>query len=83
MLKETTLQDLAPGLERCFLFDAVEDSYEITGNTVQVPKWLRGSYYINGPARFERDGRRYRHWLDGDGMVRSLLFTEKIGRAHV
>src|SRR3990172_6118516 len=69
-------QDLAPGLERCFLFDAVEDSYEITAITGQVPEWLRGSYYVNGPARFERAGRRYRHWLDGDGMVCSLHFQE-------
>ena len=68
--------DLAPFLERCFLFDAAEDNYEITGINGRVPEWLRGSYYINGPARFERAGRRYRHWLDGDGMVCALHFTE-------
>ena len=77
MLKETATQDLAPGLERCFLFDAVEESYEITGITGRVPEWLRGFYYINAPARFERGGRRYQNWLDGDGMVCSLHFTEK------
>ena len=76
MLEETTLQDLAPGLERCFFFDAVEESYEITGITGQVPAWLRGFYYVNSPARFEREGRRYRNWLDGDGMVSSLHFSE-------
>jgi len=69
-------KDLAPGLERCFLFDAVEDSYEVSGITGRVPEWLRGFYYVNGPARFERAGRRYQHWLDGDGMVCSLQFTE-------
>lgn len=66
----------APLLERCFLFDAVEDSYGITGISGRVPEWLRGSYYINGPARFERAGQRYKHWLDGDGMVCSLRFTD-------
>ncbi|OFV98587.1 MAG: hypothetical protein A3F68_13605 [Acidobacteria bacterium RIFCSPLOWO2_12_FULL_54_10] len=77
MLKETTMQDLAPGLERCFLFDAVEGTYEITGITGRVPEWLRGFYYVNGPARFERNGRRYQNWLDGDGMVSSLHFSDQ------
>lgn len=66
----------APLLERCFLFDAVEGSYEISGITGRIPKWLRGSYYINGPARFERSGQRYKHWLDGDGMICSLRFSD-------
>ncbi len=66
--------DLAPHLERCFLFDAVEDSYEITETRGHVPEWLRGTYYVNGPARFERAGIRYRNWLDGDGMVCALHF---------
>jgi carotenoid cleavage dioxygenase-like enzyme len=68
--------NLAPLLERCFLFDAVEGSYEITGITGRLPEWLRGFYTVNGPARFERAGRRYKHWLDGDGMVCSLRFAE-------
>ena len=66
----------APGLEECFLFEAVEASYEISGVAGRVPEWLRGSYYVNGPARFERAGLRYKHWLDGDGMVCSLRFTD-------
>ena len=68
--------DLAPRLERCFLFDAVEESYDVTGITGRIPAWLRGSYYVNGPARFERAGQRYKHWLDGDGMVCALHFSE-------
>jgi all-trans-8'-apo-beta-carotenal 15,15'-oxygenase len=68
--------DFAPLLERCFFFDAVETSYEISGISGRVPEWLRGSYYVNGPARFERAGERYRHWLDGDGMVCRLHFSE-------
>lgn len=69
-------QDLAPYLERCFLFEAVESSYPITDIKGQVPRWLRGTYYINGPARFERAGFRYKHWLDGDGMVYALRFED-------
>lgn len=77
MPTEVEVRDHAPGLERCFLFDAVEESYEITGITGQVPEWLHGCYYVNGPARFERAGRRYNHWLDGDGMVCALRFAEQ------
>jgi len=66
----------APLLEKIFYFDVVEDSYDMTGVTGRIPEWLRGSYYINGPARFERAGQRYKHWLDGDGMVCSLRFSD-------
>ena len=65
----------APRLERCFWFDAIEDSYEIHDVTGSIPPWLRGTYYVNGPACFERAGIRYRHWLDGDGMVCALRFS--------
>ena len=49
---------------------------KIAGITGTIPKWLRGSYYMNGPARFARDGRQYQHWLDGDGMIRALHFSD-------
>jgi len=75
MSVETHL-DAAPLLERCFLFDAIEDSRPVTGITGDIPEWLRGSYYVNGPARFERAGQRVNHWLDGDGMVCSLRFSD-------
>lgn len=35
------------------------------------PRGLAGTLYRNGPARFERDGLRYRHWFDGDGLVQA------------
>lgn len=63
-------------MERCFQFDAVEDSYPIAGMEGKVPEAVRGAYYVNGPARFERAGMHYKHWLDGDGMVCSLRFEE-------
>jgi all-trans-8'-apo-beta-carotenal 15,15'-oxygenase len=69
-------EELAPLLERCFLFDEVEASYDVTGISGRLPEWLRGSYYINGPARFERAGQQYKHWLDGDGMVCALNFSD-------
>ncbi|MFN0167332.1 MAG: carotenoid oxygenase family protein, partial [Bryobacteraceae bacterium] len=68
--------DCAPFLERAFLFDAVEDSYPITGIRGEVPPALRGSYYVNGPARFARAGMQYKHWLDGDGMICSVRFGD-------
>ena len=68
--------DLAPGLEGCFWFDEVEASYEVSGVTGRLPQWLRGTWYVNGPARFERAGLRYNHWLDGDGMVCALRIAD-------
>ncbi len=35
----------------------------------RMPAALAGTLYRNGPAWFERDGFRYDHWFDGDGMV--------------
>jgi all-trans-8'-apo-beta-carotenal 15,15'-oxygenase len=70
----------APGLERLFFFDAEECDYEISEITGAIPEWLSGSYYVNGPARFELGGLRYRNWLDGDGMIQALHFKQ--GRAH-
>jgi all-trans-8'-apo-beta-carotenal 15,15'-oxygenase len=36
------------------------------------PDELRGRFYRNGPALFERGGERYHHWFDGDGMVQQF-----------
>lgn len=36
------------------------------------PDALRGRFHRNGPALFERDGQRYHHWFDGDGMVQQF-----------
>ncbi len=74
MNSSSPVMDNAPLLERCFQFEATPASYEITGIEGRIPEWLRGSYYINGPTRFERGGRSYTHWLDGDGMVCRLHF---------
>jgi all-trans-8'-apo-beta-carotenal 15,15'-oxygenase len=48
--------------------------------TGRLPAELRGTLYRIGPARFEVGGERYRHWLDGDGMVHALHLGD--GRAQ-
>lgn len=40
------------------------------------PQALRGRFYRNGPALFERDGQRYHHWFDGDGMVQQFTLAD-------
>jgi carotenoid cleavage dioxygenase-like enzyme len=56
MTNALTRVDKSPFLERGSRFNEVEDSYEITNVTGQLPPWVRGTSYINGPARFERVG---------------------------
>ncbi len=68
--------DHAPLLERAFDLDLVEASYEVQALLGAVPDYLRGSYYLNGPARTRVGDVSYRHWLDPDGMVSALHFSE-------
>ncbi len=35
------------------------------------PGSLTGTLYRNGPGWFDRGGRRYTHWFDGDGLMRA------------
>ncbi len=71
-----TQTDHAPLLENAFALDLREDSYAIEEVAGEVPAYLRGTYYLNGPALFSRGGQKYRHWLDGDGMVCALRFDD-------
>ncbi|HEX6899434.1 MAG TPA: carotenoid oxygenase family protein [Thermoanaerobaculia bacterium] len=71
---DTSAIDHAPGLEKAFSVIPEERSGSLARVEGRVPSWLRGVYYLNGPARFERGGVRYGHWLDGDGMVCALRF---------
>lgn len=68
--------DHAPLLERAFDFVPEEASYAVEAIEGELPAWLRGVYYVNGPARFRRGEQAYRHWLDGDGFVCSLRFGD-------
>ncbi|MDH3404538.1 MAG: carotenoid oxygenase family protein [Acidobacteriota bacterium] len=74
-------RDHAPALERAFPDAFGEASYPLTEVTGTLPPALRGTYYVNGPARFARGGQRYGHWLDGDGMVAALALAG--GRARL
>lgn len=49
------------------------ESLAITG---RWPAELQGRFYRNGPALFERQGQRYRHWFDGDGMVQQFSIAK-------
>ncbi|MEM9290732.1 MAG: carotenoid oxygenase family protein [Acidobacteriota bacterium] len=59
-----------------------ESDGPITQIEGSVPSWLRGTYYLNGPGRFTRGGRRWGHWLDGDGFVTRLRFEGGAGTIH-
>lgn len=68
------MPDHAPLLERAFSLDVAESHAVSAGVAGTLPPFLRGTCYFNGPARFSRGGLRYRHWLDGDGMVAAIAF---------
>jgi all-trans-8'-apo-beta-carotenal 15,15'-oxygenase len=68
------MEDYAPLIERAFSFTPCEHAYLVEDIEGAVPDFVRGTYYLNGPARFARAGFNYRHWLDGDGMVCALRF---------
>jgi all-trans-8'-apo-beta-carotenal 15,15'-oxygenase len=55
------------------------ESLKVTG---RWPAELRGRFYRNGPAIFERAGQRYHHWFDGDGMVQQFTFSGR-GVSHI
>jgi len=75
-MTQTQARDHAPHLENLFTLEIGDDAYEIQNVEGQVPPYIRGSYYLNGPCLFGRQGQRYRHWLDGDGLVTALHFRE-------
>jgi carotenoid cleavage dioxygenase-like enzyme len=70
------MEDYAPLIERAFSFTPSERSYVIDHIEGNVPDFIRGTYYMNGPALFSRGAFRYNHWLDGDGMVCALRFED-------
>ncbi|MEM8994925.1 MAG: carotenoid oxygenase family protein [Acidobacteriota bacterium] len=67
--------DLAPGLERAFEIKVAEGDFDVEPEG-ELPEWLAGTYFLNGPSHFPTvDGRHaYRHWLDADGAVSRLRF---------
>jgi carotenoid cleavage dioxygenase-like enzyme len=45
----------------------------------EVPGWLRGTFLLNGPGRFEVGGRPVRHWFDALALVRRLRIDGDAG----
>lgn len=44
--------------------------------TGRLPEGLRGTFYRNGPARYEIGDFRYQHWFDGDGMMQAFTLGD-------
>lgn len=71
-MRDTSI-DHAPLLERAFEIEVVEGAWDLEPEG-EIPPFLRGDYYLNGPSRFRVGEIAYRHWLDGDGAVSRLHF---------
>ena len=72
--------DLAPGIETAFPRDFEECDCVVESTGGPLPDFVRGTYYLNGPARFGFGELTYQHWLDGDGMVCALCFEKNLIR---
>lgn len=68
--------DLAPYLTPDHFHDASEQTCQARCESGCIPSYVRGTYYFNGPAKFQLNetGVQYDNWLDGDGMVAALRF---------
>jgi all-trans-8'-apo-beta-carotenal 15,15'-oxygenase len=71
---EHSVTDFAPGIEAAFPSHFEEWDGRVDRIAGEVPEFVRGIYYLTGPARFRFGNVAYRHWLDGDGMVSRLRF---------
>jgi all-trans-8'-apo-beta-carotenal 15,15'-oxygenase len=67
-------QDFAPGIENAFPSSFAEQDSVLEASGQATPDFVRGTYYLNGPAHFQSGYFSWRHWLDGDGMVSALHF---------
>lgn len=56
--------------------------YEIEEITGTIPATLRGTIFRNGPGNFERGGERFKHVLDGDGLLCRWTLDGGSGRAR-
>ena len=70
------MDDHAPLIERMFALEVVEASNAPTIVEGTLPPYFRGTCLFNGPGRFSRGGLRYRHWLDGDGLICALTVRD-------
>ena len=63
----TNQPDWAIGYQDAVAHELETESLELVYG--KLPSDLRGRFYRNGPALFERDGLKMNHWFDGDGML--------------
>ena len=42
----------------------------------EIPSWLSGTLFRNGPGRFEVDGQALTHWFDGLAMLRRFHISD-------
>ncbi len=66
--------DFAPGIDGAFPVEFAEHDLTLDCVEGQIPAFVQGVYYLNGPAKFGSKDLFYHHWLDGDGMVCALRF---------
>lgn len=52
------------------------DSTPLSIITGKIPEDLRGTLYRNGAGRLSRGGKQAGHWLDGDGAILGVHFTD-------
>lgn len=63
-----------PGYERGFQSLTVEREAVELPVDGELPAWLDGVLFRNGPAQFEIDGDPVQHWFDGLAMVHRIAF---------
>ena len=65
------MEDHAPFIERAFDFAPREESYAVEEVEGRVPEFVRGTYYLNGPARFSRGRSGFpKHAIDQRAQCR-------------
>ncbi len=77
-MSSQTLQRCEAELKLGFSHGGVEQSCQVRCVEGEVPSYLKGTYYFNGPAKFQLSptGVHYKNWLDGDGMICALRFVD-------
>lgn len=48
----------------------------------ELPDWLHGSLYRNGPGKYEVGEDKYQHWLDPLAMIQCFRIGENLYSLH-
>lgn len=59
-------------------FQSLRDEYANLDLSVegQIPRWLDGTLFRNGPGQFEAGTKQLDHWFDGLAMIRRFAFQD-------